>query len=208
MPGDPVHAPFHGSDLPPGHPVLGGGHPAPGKLPPGHPPVARPGAPADAPVEAETGVDLPLVLEGPGGAQELAARLAKAGDHASKPDLERAFRLTFTADKGKRDFAEAAKLLMPLLEDPKLGATAHRIQGYVVVNTGFDVPRVMPHYLKAVELEPEYGEAHYALAFMYAMAERDKGKPHFEKARALGVKDTRGLGTRFYGEGASGTETR
>ena len=55
------------------------------------------------------------------------------------------------------------------------------------------------HYGKAIELEPTYGEAHYALSFLHAMKDRKQGKLHYDKALSLGVPDVRGL-SRFYGE--------
>jgi TPR repeat protein len=63
---------------------------------------------------------------------------------------------------------------------------------------GFNVDGALADYKKAVELKPDYGEAHYALAFMYAMGDREKGVEHFKKAMALGVPDERNLGEKFY----------
>ena len=57
--------------------------------------------------------------------------------------------------------------------------------------------------VKAIELKPDYGEAHYALSFMCAMdpsnqANMAKGAEHFKRAMELGVEDERNLGQRFY----------
>jgi Tfp pilus assembly protein PilF len=56
-------------------------------------------------------------------------------------------------------------------------------------------------YEKAVELDPSYGEAHYAIAFMCAATgERQKGVDHYRKAIALGIADERNIGQRFYSD--------
>ena len=70
------------------------------------------------------------------------------------------------------------------------------------MSSGFNVPEAFKHYGQAITLEPGYGEAHYALAFLHAMKDRETGKKHYEKALALGVPDVRGL-SRFYGDGAA-----
>jgi len=151
----------------------------------------------------EEGVALPLPLKGPGGAAELAARLGRLPDGEAGADVrqrvEQAFRLTFTGDRSKRNVRKAAELLSPITSAPEAAATCERILGYVAVSSGFDVPRAFKHYGRAVELEPDYGEAHYALAFMHAMKDRTSGKKHYDKALSLGVPDTRGL-SRFYGQ--------
>jgi len=51
----------------------------------------------------------------------------------------------------------------------------------------------------AIELKPDYGEAHYALAFMYAMNDLDVGRQHFRRAMELGIEDEHALGGQFYG---------
>ena len=180
-----------------------------GTLPAGHPPVgtkptAKPArSPAPTPVKAETGKDRPLPLEGPGSAAELARRLAllppgPAGDDVRRR-IDLAFRMTFTVERPKRNPKEASVLLEGLGEHTTAAATAARILGYVAVSTNFDVANAFRHYQRAVDLQDDYGEAHYALAFMHAMKDRDRGKQHYERALALGVPDVRGL-KRFYGD--------
>ncbi len=191
MPTDALHASFAG----------GGAHGAApsnaaGALPPGHPPLPSAQAPPAAPpVEAQG--DLPLPLEGAGSAAELRRRAPRlqALPEAARRDLERAFRLAFTARRELRDYAEAARLATPLLEDAQAGPMAARVLGAVALNTGFDAPAATAHYRRAVERDPEYGEAHYALAFMLSMtpAEADAARRHFAEAARLGVEDTAGL---------------
>ncbi len=189
-------------------------------LPAGHPPIptadrpgSTPGAAAPAAAapmapaeEIEAGQDLPLPLTGPGGADELKRRLEMLGDDATRARVEAAFRQTFTVERDKRDPLGAAKALEGLADDPKAGAVAARIMGYVAVSNGFDVARANAAYRRAIALDPGYGEAHYALAFMLSMNDREAGRVHFDKAMELGVPDIRGIG-RFYpkpgSEGAS-----
>ena len=151
----------------------------------------------------EEGIELPLPLKGPGSADELQTRLKRLpqGDDGAdvRKRVEEAFRLTFTGDRSRRNVKKAAELLSPISTKSEAAATSERILGYVAVSSGFDVPRAFKHYGRAVELEPDYGEAHYALAFMHAMKDRTTGKTHYDRALGLGVPDTRGL-SRFYGQ--------
>ena len=86
--------------------------------------------------------------------------------------------------------------------DPKVASLALRMLAYLAINTGFDTKTATARYEKALALDPEYGEAHYALAFTLAISDRSAGKDHFEKAMKLGVPDTRNLRGQFYGAGA------
>lgn len=195
------------SELPAGHPPA-----PPQNLPAGHPPIpGGPGGEAPAPVRpanpmsatgpVETGVERPLPVEGSGSVAELRARLARIKDTSKHASLEDAFRMVFTVDRSKRNNQAAEAILTPLASDadPAVASLAERTLGYVRVNTGFDAEGAKARYARALELDPEYGEAHYAMAFMLAMGDRDKGKVHFEKAMALGVPDTRGLRDQFFG---------
>ncbi|MDP6943136.1 MAG: hypothetical protein QF464_03220 [Myxococcota bacterium] len=190
IPNDAIHAAYRKS------PKRAGG-----QLPSGHPPVptgATPHAPFAPKVAAgETGVALPLPLEGSGSIDELKRRLAKISDAATRTKLEEAFRLTFTLERAKRNPNRAAELLGPLTGDAIAGATASRILGYVAVSRGFDFEGAMKHYGDAVKKDADYGEAHYALAFMHVRGDKTIGRGHFERALALGVPDTRGI-ARFY----------
>lgn len=194
-PNEPLPAGHPPVGMPAGHPPIDGGMPAGGGA------AMGPGGPMNAAVPAETGVTRPLPLEGSGSIAELKARLAKVKDAAKHPILEEAFRKTFTVERQSRDYAGAETALTPLASDadPAVAALAERTLGYVRVNTNFDQEGAKARYARAIELDPDYGEAHYALAFMYAMGDREKGKTHFDKAMALGVPDTRGLKAQFYG---------
>lgn len=190
IPNDAIHAAYRKT---PG--------PSNTRLPSGHPPTGG-ASTREAPFaantpEGETGVAMPLPLVGPGSVDELKRRLAKVPEAKTQGVLEQAFRLTFTLDRAKRNPAQAKALLAPLAEDPISGATASRILGYVAVSQGFDFAGAMKHYGAAVAKDADYGEAHYALAFMHVRGDKSAGKLHFERARALGVPDTRGI-ARFY----------
>ena len=189
IPNDAIHAAYQKT----------GAH-AGGRLPGGHPAIDRaaPHAPFAPKVAAgETGVDLPLPLQGPGSVDELRRRGKSIVDAAARARVEKAFRLTFTLERESRDPAKAAELLEPLVNDPIAGATASRVLGYVAVSRGFDFAGAMKHYGEAVRKDPDYGEAHYALASMHVRGDKSVGRSHFERARALGVPDTRGI-ARFY----------
>lgn len=197
IPNDAIHAAYRNSPA------------TKGQLPSGHPPIkgahGNTRAPfAGEPVEGESGVSLPLPLKGPGSVDELTRRMASVKDAAKKQAIEEAFRLTFTLERRQRDPARAKTLLTPLVSDPTLGATASRILGYVAVSQGFDVQGAMKHYGDAVEKDPDYGEAHYALAFMHVRGDKKAGLVHFERASALKVPDVRGIG-RFYPEFKAGS---
>ncbi len=216
LPGAAAPAEPPAGDLPPGHPPLGDADrkAAPGPvdpstpLPPGHPPVtggtAASGAPVAgaAAVPAEEGVELPLPLEGSGGLSELAVRVQMLPE-ALRADFDLAFRLVFTIARQKRDAARAQPIVDTLIAAPEVAAKAagHRLAGYLAINRGFDSVAALAAYRKAVELDPNYGEAHYALSFTLAISDLAAGKVHFERATALGVPDTRGLRGQFYGEG-------
>lgn len=212
MPNDGVHAQFRQAQaaeqpqLPPGHPPIDGAAMANddgAAVAPGMAAgdagadVAAPRGHGTAAQGVETDQDLPLPLEGAGGVAELTKRLAAIADPALREKVASAFRKTFTLARAKRDPQGAAALLAGLNEGD-VGATAERILGYVAVSNGFDVPTAMAHYNKAVALDPEYGEAHYALAFMHVMSDLAAGRVHFEKARALGIPDTNKLGVQYY----------
>jgi hypothetical protein len=192
--------------LPAGHPPVGNAAPAPTGLPSGHPPIGgqagavQAGGPMMAQLEAEKDVPMPLPLEGAGSVAELKARLAKVKDATKHAAFDEAFRKVFTVQRPARDNKRAGELMTPLAtdSDPLVAALAERILGYVRVNSGFDAAGAQARYEKAVALDPDYGEAHYALAFVLAISDLGRGKTHFEKAMSLGVPDTRGLRGQFY----------
>jgi tetratricopeptide (TPR) repeat protein len=174
------------------------------KLPEGHPPVNGQGAPmaqGQGMLGSEGPTDdnpLPLKLTGLNSVEELKRGMAATTNQEAAKLFEQGFRKTFTADNSKRDYAGAETDLKKAIElDPKY-AQAYRTLGYAEFNMGFNVDAAMADYKKAIELDPNYGEAQYAIAFMYAMTDREKGAEHFKKAMELGVPDERHLGERFY----------
>ena len=171
------------------------------QLPEGHPPVSGQGAPMMGALGDEGPTDddpLPLKLDGMNGVKELNHALAGTDSPEARELFTAGFRKTFTADAAKRDYPGAVTDLEQAIQlDPSF-AQAYRALGYAKFNIGFNVDAAMENYQKAIDLKPDYGEAHYALAFMYAMGDRSKGTEHFKKAMELGVPDERNLGERFY----------
>lgn len=157
------------------------------------------GGDSNAPTDGNA---IPLKQSGVGGATELQREKAALPDAAGANDFERAFRLTFTTDRTQRDYSTARELLLALIQKQPRFAGAYRTLGYAEfsLNPG-DVGLALQHYNKAVELHPNYGEAHYAIAFMHAATEnRQEGLQHYRKAMELGVADERHIGERFYGD--------
>lgn len=148
------------------------------------------------------GAPVPLKTAGLGSAAELERELGKLQDERAAAHFEEAFRLTFTSDPMKRDYQTAETLLKAVLESNPKFAPAYRTLGYAEFNMNPTDPSIsMQDYEKAVELDPNYGEAHYAIAFMCAATgEREKGAEHYRKAMALGVEDERNIGQRFYAD--------
>ena len=173
-------------------------------LPEGHPPVdgsAPMGGGGLGAAGPTDGNALPLKLEGLSSAAEMERGKAMTQNKEARTAFESGFRKTFTSDPQKRDYQGAVQDLDKALSlDPNFAA-AYRARGYAKFNLGFNVQEAMTDYLKAVELKPDYGEAHYALAFMYAMpgqGDRAQGEVHFKRAMELGVPDERGLKEKFY----------
>jgi hypothetical protein len=206
----PGHPPMGGAaGMPAGHPPMGGaagmpaGHPPMGGaagMPAGHGQVARdPHSGSLMPSQGATdGHELPLLTEGMGGTGELQRGLKSLQDATHAANFEKAYRLTFTANRGMRAPAEAIGLLDAIIAAQPAHAESWRTLGYARVNNGFDVPGAMEAYNKSVELDPNYAEAHYALAFMHAIQDKDAGAEHYRKAMELGVTDERGIGARYY----------
>ena len=200
MPNDSIHAPLGrqkpARPLPAGHPPLAGHtHKAPTSRPANPGMVPRGGA-------TEQGVERPLPLTGPGSAAELAGRLKRApegpqGDDTRR-DLEELYRASFTVDRAKRDHGRARTIAAKLADAPGTAAAAERVRGFLAVSTNFDTKTARVHYEKAIALEPTFGEAHYALAFLCALNDRETGAKHYRSAVAAGVEDTMSL-DRLYG---------
>ena len=167
--------------------------PPTGSLPPGHPPIDQgpPGSGAP-PVGAAT-----LELDEAATA-ELARALAKLDDAGAREQFETAFRLTFATSRDARDYRRAgATFEQIIVEHPDL-AEAYRGQAYAVFNTTMSVPETIALYERAIELDPDYGEAHYALSFMLGNSDPERGAVHFNRAMALGIPDGRNLRERFF----------
>ena len=176
----------------------------PGTLPfqpqPAQPQASPPNAPfaqgqSGGPVEQ--GAALPLKLTGLNSADDLDRALGGLPDPESKRLFEEGFRMTFTADPSGRNYAEAEARFKQVIQKSPRSAEAYRGLGYAVFNQG-QTEAAVQNYLKAIEIDPNYGEAHYAVAFLYAMGDTAKGKQHYQKAMQLGIPDERKLGERFY----------
>jgi len=163
--------------------------------PGGQPPMAGMGAP-EGPTD---GNEVALKLTGSNSAEELNRALARLDDPALKTDFETAYRHTFSFQKAQRNYPYAIELAQKVAAARPDFAPAYRVLGYGFFNTN-DQSRALAAYKKAVDIDPNYGEAHYALAFMYALGDLAAGREHFKKAMALGIPDERGLGERFYPE--------
>jgi hypothetical protein len=176
--------------MPPGHPGMGSGGMGGG----GNPMMGSTG-PTD-------GNELPLKLTGLSSAAELKRELAKLSDKQQAAHFEQAFRLTFCADASKRNYSDAATLLEPLMTANPSFAPAYRVRGYARFNMNAMQPaESIADYDKAVQLDPKYGEAFYAIAFMCAATgDREKGYDAYQKAMKLGIADERGIGERFYAD--------
>ena len=186
----------HGGGATPGSP--------PGGMPPGHPPMGggMGGAPMMGSAGPTDGNAVPLKLTGLGSAAELNRELGKLSDKQAAAHFDQAFRLTFCSDASKRDYAGAVSLLEPLLATNPKFAPAYRTRGYARFNMNPTQPsESIADYEKAVQLDPKYGEAHYAIAFMCAATgEREKGVDAYRKSMALGVVDERNIGENFYSD--------
>ena len=172
--------------------------PVAGNLPEGHPPVSGGQMPM-----GQAGVPGELVLkpEGIGSQAELDHCLSKIPDTALQARFEQGFRACFTSVQAARDYGLAAAAMNDVLAKMPGFAPAYRTLAYAKLNTNFDMEGATGLYEKAVELDPEYGEAHYALAFMLTQIDPERGRTHFEKAMSLGVPDERDLRNKFYPSG-------
>lgn len=149
--------------------------------------------------EPTDGNALPLKLTGLGSAAELQRELGKLKSKDDAAAFERAFRLTFTTDNAQRGYGEAGDLLAALTAANPKFAPAYRTLAYAKFNMNITEPsEPIALYEKSVQIDPQYGEAHYAIAFMYTMVDPRKGAEHFKKAMALGVPDERNIGPNFY----------
>jgi tetratricopeptide (TPR) repeat protein len=178
-------------DLPPGHPPIDDAGAGPADAPPSRPEPARSGA-------ADDDSDLPLTPTGLGSVEEMEGARARLPDEESREAFEEAFRLTFTTHREARDFQRAKTIFQRLLKQNPASAECYRGLAYAEFNTTMSFPATIALYEKAVELRQDYGEAHYALAFMLGGSDPTRGAEHFKKALELGIEDERNLGQRFY----------
>jgi tetratricopeptide (TPR) repeat protein len=171
-----------------------------GQLPEGHPPTD--GAPfmgggmrdAEGPMDDHS---VALKQTGLNSAAELAKGLEGLTDPELRSAYEMAFRYSFSGRIAQRNYPEAVNLANKVVGGNPNFAPAYRVLGYALFNTNRQ-NEALAAYQKAVQLDPNYGEAHYALAFMYAMGDRSQGGEHYRKAMELGIPDERDLGGRFY----------
>jgi tetratricopeptide (TPR) repeat protein len=141
---------------------------------------------------------LPLKLKGINSAAELQRYLGKIKDARLKKQFDHDFRLCFTENRNLRDYETARADLLNFVKKMPNFAPAYRLLGYAEFNLGFNVKKSLEYYNKALEIDPNYGEVHYALAFMYVMSDLNKGVMHFRKAMALGIHDEHNLGPQYY----------
>jgi hypothetical protein len=143
-------------------------------------------------------VSLPLKLEGIGSKQELDRALTALDDDMVKAQFEMGFRSCFVTDRSLRNYAAAVPAMDGVLERVPNFAPAFRVLAYAHFSLSFDMVKSTELYEKAVEADPEYGEAHYALSFMLTQFDLERGRRHFERAMDLGVPDERNLRGQFY----------
>jgi hypothetical protein len=143
-----------------------------------------------------------LKPQGIGSEAEMAKALAKLPDPALKARFEEGFRACFTSMQVERDYMLAEKAANEVLGKVPGFAPAYRVLAYAKLNNGFDMEGSTELYRKAIAADPEYGEAHYGLAFMLTQMDPVAGRRHLEKAMQLGIPDERDLRSRFYPSGS------
>ena len=166
------------------------------KAPPAAPFAGRPMGMKDAEGPLDDNA-VALKVSGINSAEELNRDAALLDDPSLRQVFESAFRYCFSAKLAQRQYGESIGLAQKIIGARPDFAPAYRVLGYAYFNSQ-EPSEALNAYLKAVDLDPNYGEAHYALAFMFAMGDVAKGREHYKKAMALGIKDERDLGNRFY----------
>ncbi len=141
---------------------------------------------------------LPLKKTGINSAEELHKCLIQINNKKLRSRFDHDFRLCFTENRGLRDYEMARSDLLKFVKKKPNFAPAYRLLGYAEFNLGFNVQKSLEYYNKALQINPNYGEVHYALAFMYVMSDMNKGLMHFRKAMALGIPDEHHLGSQYY----------
>jgi tetratricopeptide (TPR) repeat protein len=153
--------------------------------------------PAPAATTLEEGVPMPLKIDGIGSQAELARALEALDDDIVRAQFEMGFRSCFVADRKLRNYAAAVPVMESVLERVRDFAPAYRVLAYAHFSLSFDMEKATTLYEKAVEADPSYGEAHYALSFMLTQTDLERGRKHFERALELGVADERNLRGQF-----------
>ncbi len=141
---------------------------------------------------------LPLKLKGINSVEEMRRAASQIKNKNLRKRFEHDFRLCFTENRNLRDYQAARADLLNFIQKMPNFAPAYRLLGYTEFNLGFHVQKTLEYYNKALQINPNYGEVHYALAFMYVMSDLNKGLMHFKKAMALGVPDEHNLGPQYY----------
>lgn len=170
----------------------------PGAEPSGSHPGPGSSSPSAVAVEIETGVPIPLKMTGIGSKQELDHALAGLDDPQARARFEEGFRLCFSNDRSLRRFVDAVPAMEEVLAKKPGFAPAYRVLAYAHFNINFDMEKATDYYEKAVATDPNYGEAHYALAFMLTQSDTSRARVHFDRAMALGVPDERNLKEQFF----------
>lgn len=156
---------------------------------------------------SEKGVERALPMTGHNSVTQMKVELAGLPE-ADRAAYEQAYRLTFASNKDQRSPGQARQLFSQLIDKhPKFGP-AYRGVAYTYVDDGFQVQQAIAWYEKGVAADPDYGLAHYGLAFMLgAFNETQRGYEHFQQAMKLGVEDERNLKSKFYASMGEGIRT-
>jgi tetratricopeptide (TPR) repeat protein len=143
-------------------------------------------------------MSLPLAKTGPYSEAALSEMLAGLSGAEEKKAMERAYRLTFTSNQKLRDPRRAIDELEKLEAMAPKFAPAYRVGGYAYFLLQ-DLDSAVENYQKAIDADPNYGDAYYALASLFVMARQDPAmtKRILDKALSLGVKDTMQLGAQL-----------
>lgn len=121
-------------------------------------------------------------------------------DQETQEALLKAFMALFHEDRSKRNGKFAKDNIDQVLQKDPQNAIAYRLLGYFHINNGFRTQEAITAYQKAIELQPNYGEAHYALAFSLVTSDLSVAKKHFVRAMELGVEDERDLANQYFKE--------
>jgi tetratricopeptide (TPR) repeat protein len=170
------------------------GSPPPGQAP-ANPHAGVAGGLGDA-TGPNDGHAIALKATGISSAAEMTRDRARLDTQELRKDYEMAFRHAFSARFGQRNYPESIRLINKVITERPGFAPAYRVLGYALFNMN-RATEALAAYQRAVSIDPDYGEAHYALAFLFAMGDPAVGREHFRRAMALGVPDERNLEQQF-----------